>query len=576
MSKIILKSCPKHYTKDLDKTIPPKETVTRIKAILDKQGTAILQQSKRIDSGRLGIPVYLSICGPEAKKVMPSRKQMGKGSSPEQAEASALMELVERFSLFSFWNNDKNFMKLTWSAAQEKFGEDLLPLQEILHSVNDNISQAQARKIMDLVEWKFCTALCIPDNADVFLPIDWFKTLNEYNGSSAGNSFEESILQGGCELIERHVSALIDQQHPELPTISFDSCTDPVLQKLINSFVKNGIQLWLKDFSLDFAIPTVGALAYDPSTFPESSEIVFTAGTASSPTKATIRAITELAQLAGDFHTNSSYEPSGLPKYSDLQEIKWIKQGALRQLSSLPTIEHSDILVELQKLSSALREKGFSLYSVNTTHPDLDIASNYNIIPGFLFRERSKFPSVGLFVGRILTEQMAPELEKKLSFLDECYPKNYFTDFFRGLALLQKRNYHAALSYFKKAEPLQPGREEMSLTLFYQAHTKSLMEDWQGTVSLLDKAIACAADNHAFFNLRGVAHFKLGKPEIAAQDFEKALTLDKGSAIDLANLGICYKKMGKIAKARELLQACLELDPNQASARQHLAELVAE
>ena len=31
-----------------------------------------------------------------------TQKQMGKGGSPAQAEASALMELVERFSFFSF------------------------------------------------------------------------------------------------------------------------------------------------------------------------------------------------------------------------------------------------------------------------------------------------------------------------------------------------------------------------------------------------------------------------------------------------------------------------------------------
>ena len=57
----------------------------------------------RIDSGRLDIPVYLSLLGVDARRVVPTHKQMGKGATPVQAEASALMELVERFSFFSLY-----------------------------------------------------------------------------------------------------------------------------------------------------------------------------------------------------------------------------------------------------------------------------------------------------------------------------------------------------------------------------------------------------------------------------------------------------------------------------------------
>ena len=56
----------------------------------------------RIDSGRLDIPVYLSLLGVDARRVVPTHKQMGKGATPVQAEASALMELVERFSFFTY------------------------------------------------------------------------------------------------------------------------------------------------------------------------------------------------------------------------------------------------------------------------------------------------------------------------------------------------------------------------------------------------------------------------------------------------------------------------------------------
>ena len=89
---IRLQSCPKGYTRDLDKTISPQETYERVQARMQAAGLDILAEVRRVAVGRLGIPVYLSVCGRDARGIMPTRKQMGKGSSPEQARASALME----------------------------------------------------------------------------------------------------------------------------------------------------------------------------------------------------------------------------------------------------------------------------------------------------------------------------------------------------------------------------------------------------------------------------------------------------------------------------------------------------
>ena len=94
-------------------------------------------------------------------------------------------------------------------------------------------------------------------------------------------------------------------------------------RELLEKFRQNGIMVHLRDFSLDTGIPTVAALAYDPSTFPADSEIVFAAGTTTDPTKSLIRALTEVAQLAGDFHRRTSYRPT-LPKYETLEEAAYL------------------------------------------------------------------------------------------------------------------------------------------------------------------------------------------------------------------------------------------------------------
>ena len=113
-------------------------------------------------------------------------------------------------------------------------------------------------------------------------------------------------------------------------------CGGAPLRDLLAAFEREGIHIVLKDFSLGMPLPTVGAVAWDPATFPARSEIVFTAGTAASPAKAAIRAVTEIAQLGGDFCTQACYEASGLSKFERLEDIQWLLKGPVCRLLVRP------------------------------------------------------------------------------------------------------------------------------------------------------------------------------------------------------------------------------------------------
>lgn len=569
---IRIKSCPKLYRQDLDKAISPVETCQRLAKILSRTGMDIVSEIRRIDSGRLGIPVYLSICGSDARAIMPTRKQMGKGSSPEQAQASALMELMERFSFFSFWNRTENFKKTSWDEAKKIFGADLIPLEDILLSVHDDMSHTTAERLLNLLDWSFYPATRLNDEQTVWLPLDWFRLLGEFNGSSAGNSPEESLIQGMGELIERHVSCIADREKGALPTISQKACTDPKLNELLDSFRKNKISLILKDMSLGIPVPTVAALAWDPSTFPESSEIVFTAGTASSPAKAAIRAVTEVAQLAGDFHTNSCYEASGLSKYSSLEECAWILQGPETTFAQMPSIEDNDLQVEIRNCVGGLAP--LHVYAVDISHPRLRIPAHYCMIPGLEFRERAKNQSLGLFVGRKLAEEKPyKDAMTGLDKLERIVPQAAYLPFFRGLSSLNNGFVKESLAFFKSAIPLQKDEESLALAEFYSAFALSKNDAWQEAGALLESAISHCADVKEYHNLLGVAHYKTGEYAKAEEAFSRALKLDKGSAMDLANRGICRKLQGKRQEAIEDLQAAFGLDPSLDFAASHLHEL---
>jgi ribosomal protein S12 methylthiotransferase accessory factor len=572
-----LTSRPKAYAVDQDKICPPAETVARAKAAFARLGAGVLAETRRIDTGRLGIPVFLSVCGEAARAVMPTRKQMGKGASPEQAEASALMELAERFSFFSFWEDGGRLVSATWSEAEASFGDRLVPLSLIRHSVGETgLDDAAARRVLDLLPWRFALVRDVASGEDVAVPLDWFKILNEFNGSSAGNCFEESVLQGACELVERHVCAVIDRDRPELPTIDPATCDDPVLSGLLAAFAREGVRVWLKDFSLGMPVPTVGAIAYDPATFPESSEIVFTAGTAASPAKAAIRALTEVAQLAGDFETSSNYEASGLPKFRTLDEAAWVFAGPAAGLDDLPGIERGDIAEELAELAGRLAAMGHPLLTIDTTHPELGLSANYNIVPGFAFRERTPAASLGLFTGRLLAEQADPDTAALgLAALADIYPDAPFVPFFEGLLALRTGDPCLALHRFAVSEALHPLAEDQALAAFYQAHALSRLDRYEEAVPLLDRAIGLCPEVKEYFNLRGVARFKAGDYQAAAHDFEAALALDAGSAMDLANLGLCQARLGRTELAAHHLNAALALDPDIAFAREALAGLAA-
>jgi ribosomal protein S12 methylthiotransferase accessory factor len=570
-----LAATPKGYTADQDKIRPPRETVAAARAAFGRFGAGILAETKRIDTGRLGIPVFMSLCGEAARAVMPTRKQMGKGASPEQAEASALMELAERFSFFSFWDSPERFTTATWSEAEALFGDRLAPLSLIRASVGEDIPDAMARDILDLRAWRFGLALDLARGEPVAVPLDWFKLLNEFNGSSAGNCFTESVLQGTCELVERHVCAIIDRDRPSLPTIDPASLDDPVLVALLAAFTGHGIRVWLKDVSLGMPVPTVAALAYDPATFPGNSEIVFTAGTATSPAKAAIRALTEIAQLAGDFETKSNYEASGLPKFTALDQAAWVMAGPVVRLAALPDLARDDMAEELAGLAAALADLGHPVLTVDTTHPELGLAANYTMVPGFQFRERTPAGSLGLFTGRLLAEQAEPAAaDAGLARLAEIYPSAPFVPFFEGLLSLRLGEAQAAVAQFACAEALQPLAEDQALAAFYQAFALSRLDRWEDVEPHLDRAIAASPEVKEYCNLRGVARFKAGRYEAAAADFTAALALDSGSAMDLANLGLCQMRLGRTDLAVRHLSAALSLDAGLTFARQHLEALL--
>ncbi len=571
-TEVKLNDAFKTFTLDQDKLFAPAETVRQFKSKLKKLNLDILEQTVRIDNGRLDIPIYFSICGSDAASVIGTKKQMGKGATPAQSEASAVMELAERFSFFSFTKNSQNFFLEKYCNIKE----EAIPFDMIAQSVHDDSHDLGiSKKIFENIPLKWTKAYNLTQKKEVLIPFDWFFMINEFNGPSAGNCVEEAILQGICEIVERHASSIISHRELRVPGIAPDSATDPKVVEMIHKYRQNGILLYASDFSLEMGIPSVGVLAYDPSTFPHRSEIVWTAGTTPDPQKAFSRALTEVAQLAGDFNSSSNYVASGLPKFLKIEEAEYITHPDTEiKIQDLSDISDENMKIEIENALAALAGKGMELLLVNTMHPLLEIPAFYAIIPGAHFRERALGTSVAMFAAKIIADSQPPaKAVAELKKINTMLPGKYYVHFYLGNCHLSLNDPQTALTCFNQALDLDPKSQDIPSIYSYMGVCLKDMGEYRKALDVLTEGQKLDSERTDIYNLMGFCHFKLKDHQAAIDNFKKVLHLDPASAIDYANIASNYRDMGKKENAIRYYEMALELDSSIEFAQQNLKML---
>jgi ribosomal protein S12 methylthiotransferase accessory factor len=573
---ISFQDCPKTFTRDQDKALTPEQTIENFYNRLEQFDIKILSEVKRIDNGRLDIPVYFSVCTDEARSLTGTKKQMGKGASPIQSKASACMELAERFSFFAFKADEDNFVRGDYNSLKDR-GYPLLPISYLLKSVEDPLlTGEQLELLLEGIPLQWTWATNISRGEQVLIPFSWFYAINEFNGPSAGNTIEEAALQGISEIVERHVCSLINQHQLETPAIDFATIQDPVARDLLDKFEKNNIELYLNDFSLDTGMCSVGALAVDRSTFPQLSEIVYTAGTTPGPDKAIIRAITEVAQLAGDFNTGANYVASGLPKPLSMEEVKYLTETSRSiAVPEMNDLGDDNMKVELVRSIDALRTIDMEIFMIDVTHPRLNIPALYTIVPGAHFRERSRRRDAGLFAAKLLNELVDDPwlFEAKLQEMEHILPQSYYLTFYRGISYYNGGASEEALGFFEMALKQDPEKEDLPYIYSYQGNSLKDLERFDEAIEVLKRGCEEDDEREDLHNLLGFCYFKKEDYLTAISHFERAVHLNPASAMDYANLGVNHNRLGNRGEAMRYFTLALTLDPSIEFARTQLEEL---
>jgi ribosomal protein S12 methylthiotransferase accessory factor len=229
----------------------------------------------------------------------------GKGSTAEQAEASALMEAIERYS--GIFQGDE--IRVTKCFTDFAAGEAILsndvqhfseaqlaarhqPVQDGEHPVPDPID------VEEKIEWSPVWSL--RDRKFRHLPTGLLYFFHggdhtDSNGCAAGNTREEAIVQGFLELVERDAYAIWWYNRLQRGEVDLSEFDDSYIRDIKTQFTDFGRKIWVLDVTSDLGVPTYVAIMHWMADGKENIE--FGSGAHFDRRIALLRSLTELSQF---------------------------------------------------------------------------------------------------------------------------------------------------------------------------------------------------------------------------------------------------------------------------------------
>jgi ribosomal protein S12 methylthiotransferase accessory factor len=321
----------------------------------------------------------------------------GKGSTAEQAEASALMEAIERYS--GIFQGDE--IRMTRRFADFPAGDAILsndvqhfseaqiasrhqPVADGEHPVPDPID-ADAR-----IEWS--PAWSLRDQRFKYLPTGLLYFFYEdfhtdSNGCAAGNTREEAIVQGFLELVERDAYAIWWYNRLQRPEIDLSQFDDSYIRDLRAQFVDYGRKIWVLDVTSDLGVPAYVAIMHWLQDGKENIE--FGSGAHFDRRIAMLRSLTELSQflsinvidgggMRGDRSTLDGTTPLRLENYPFLTPAK----HAVPPPQLGMTVPLDSVKEQVEACVEVARRAGYDFLVLDQTRPDVEVPVVRVIVPG--------------------------------------------------------------------------------------------------------------------------------------------------------------------------------------------------
>lgn len=274
------------YRKDLT----PSETIRSIRKILKENNLSVIERNLSFDgvffSSRLEF------------KFFPGIGVNGKGITKQAALASAYAEFMERLQA-RFLIKPYFFNKITKiKSFEDEFLLQGTSFEKLCTKIFNFVHPKKVIHFLKEIDYEknhYNYCLNFIDyfrKKEVQLPLKLINILTHSNGLCAGNTFEEAVSHGVCEIFERFIYKKIMMEKYNPPTLKIKKLESLSSFSLLKKVEDMGYSYIIKDCSLEGTLPVVGVLIYDKNT----NRSVFSVGSDIDFDIALQRCLTEIFQ----------------------------------------------------------------------------------------------------------------------------------------------------------------------------------------------------------------------------------------------------------------------------------------
>lgn len=334
----------------------------------------------------------------------------GKGRTEIQAKVSGVCEALERFS--GVWTGDIPEVRSSWQDLTQRalhpndvlqFSDTQFAHREEWNKDPRNALQLVPKPFDETVQTAFTRAWSLTKQEEVLVPsgLVWFghPDLHEHfyavtdsNGGASGNTLDEAILQGLCEVYERDAVALWWYNRIPRPALDLDSFQDEYIDRMRDYYATMDREIWVLDLCNDLAVPTFAAVSRRDH---EVEDIMVAFGAHPDPDIALFRALTELNQFL-PFIDRRDEDGNTIYGVDDPATLEWCttttvaKDPWVAPDPDAPLVTRADVLRELpetlgdlvQYCVDDLDRAGIETVVVNQTRPDIELAVAKVFAPG--------------------------------------------------------------------------------------------------------------------------------------------------------------------------------------------------
>ena len=340
-------------------------------------------------------------------------KSAGKGSTPQQSEASALCEAVERYS--GAFHGDEIRGRRSLDDFKRAGESEAIHPNDIQLFSDRQLDDAE-RINADGHPYNF-----VPPRLDPGAEIDWSPVWSltqgrhryvptsilygmaadggdgsglraDSNGCAAGNTLEEAILQGFFELAERDAFAIWWYNRLLLPEVDLSSFDDEYLASAQAYYGRGEREMWVLDATGDFGIPVF--VAVSRRTGEGAEDILYGAGAHTDPHIAALRAVCELNQCLQWVNGPERHGPDRAVndpmsrwwwQTGRLADHRWLAPApgtARRGRPDYPVPDTSDTREDVEHCRALVEARGMEFLVLDQTRPDIGMPVARVIVPG--------------------------------------------------------------------------------------------------------------------------------------------------------------------------------------------------